>query len=102
MGTAMVSRWVKALSGTWPPVGNTAADAMGPPPNAVVDCAVLEALAAVLAAELVLPGPSMADEVEPPATRPAAAALEPAPVRMNRLLISDRKSTRLNSSHLGI
>ena len=41
-----------------------------------------------LAAELVLPGPAFAVDVEPPATRPALPVVEPAPVRMYRLLKS--------------
>ena len=50
------------------------------PPALVVSAAL--ALAAVEAAELVLPGPRLAVEVEPPATRPAAEVEPPAPVRM--------------------
>src|SRR6516162_6279510 len=57
MGTAMGSTRVKALRGTWPPVGNTDADAMAPPPAAELAWAALAALAAAVAAELVLAGP---------------------------------------------
>src|ERR1019366_1096044 len=83
MGTATDSMWVKALSGIWPPVANTAADAMAPPPNPVLARAAPVALAVAVAAEPALPGPCVVDE--PPATRPAAVLLDPAPVRINRL-----------------
>src|ERR1035441_8256910 len=92
MGTATFSTWVKALSGTWPPVGNTVEEAMAPPPIAVLVSAAPDALAAEVAAELVLPGPcARAALDEPPATRPAAVVEDPAPVRINRLR-RDRKS----------
>jgi hypothetical protein len=62
-------------------MGNTAAEAIAPLPAA--ELAIAEAaFAAVVAAELVLPGPALAVDVEPPATKPALPLAEPAPVRM--------------------
>src|SRR5258708_6391314 len=79
MGRGRGSTRVRALRGTWPPVGNTVEDAMAPPPNAVLAWAALAAFAAAVAAELVLAGPCESAAVdEPPATRPAAVALDPA------------------------
>src|SRR5260370_14343109 len=57
MGTARGSTRVKALRGTWPPVGNTVEEAMAPPPNAVLAWAALAAFAAAVASGRVLAGP---------------------------------------------
>jgi hypothetical protein len=48
IGTEVNSTRLKALSGTWPPVGKTLAEAIGAP-NTALDPAVELALAAVLA-----------------------------------------------------
>jgi hypothetical protein len=74
-------------------MGNTAAEAMAPPPNAVLAmaalallAAALAELAAVVAAELELTGPcATATADPPPATKPAAVLEDHAPVRINRL-----------------
>src|SRR5437868_15336071 len=90
MGTLVVSTCVKALSGTWPPFGNAAADPIGVPlkalPRGPGDELFNEGAAAVMPVavndELVGPVESPADE--PPATKPADA-----PVRTNRLRRSE-------------
>src|ERR1039458_6751969 len=94
IGALDVSTCVKALSGTCPPFGNAVEEEI-PLPNTVLEAIVgllaeadVEALATAAPAPLC--GPNVWVAEEPPETTPAV--LRP----------PDRKSTRLNSSHLGI
>src|SRR5271165_2811416 len=87
MGALDVSMWVKALSGTCPPLGNAVAEDV-PPPNAVLE-AIVELLAdaedaLATAAPDPLCGPNVWAAEEPPATRPAPPVDDPMPVRMYR------------------
>src|ERR1700677_3366234 len=93
MGTAVCSRWVNALNGTWLPFVKTRDDAVGPPLKAVPDAPVAGApidWPAVACATDALEGPKPAVVAEPPDTSPEPPVV-PAADRINKL----RKSTGL-------
>src|SRR5205823_1374977 len=94
IGAFISSTWLKAESGTWPPLGNIEVDATGPPPKTPFEAmpeeppvklpeAELEERLAP-AAESELEGPNRGLAADPPATRPEDPVVPVAPVRMYR------------------
>ncbi len=78
MGALVICRWVKALSGTWPPLGNAVEDADAAPNallEAIVGLSALDCRRMALASgrrATPLCGPNVYVAAEPPDTSPVA------------------------------
>src|SRR5580658_5885242 len=94
IGALDITRCVKALSGTWPPLGKAVVDAAAAPNAALdamvglVDVAAPEALATEAPAPLC--GPNVCVAEDPPETKPElpVVAVAPMPVRMYKSRMS--------------